>query len=476
MLATGLFFGSILVIAIYNLFVWFSIRDKSYFYYVIYLFCTLLYNANNTGILYEYIGSKAPKLYNFLFPISVYLLVISILKFTNQYLHVKQHSQLFYRFYKILLNLSVLGIIGNTLFNFRVVILTGICLAITSIFWCFVVSIIMVKRKYRPAKIYLLAWSCFLSGALIYALSVLGFFPMNTLIAYAIQIGSSVEAVLLSLGLADKINDLKRQNLLHLEKVVAERTFQLNKSLKTVKKDLSLAQTIQKNILFVNPEISSFIHLAKKYIPRSEVGGDFYDVDKVSPFVYRIFLADATGHGVRAAIMTMAIKGLYDTLKSANLDLSELIEKLNDLYISKYQNLNSFMTAIVVDIDIQKNTLKYVSGGHPAAVLLHDQKITLLKHTGKMIGVFPNSKFASKEIIFAEDARLYIFTDGIFEEFNRNRKDFGEERVHKILLDNSNTSLEQSLEKLFLELELFIGSGEFQDDISILGIERSDAR
>lgn len=257
-----------------------------------------------------------------------------------------------------------------------------------------------------------------------------------------------------------------------LEQLVKDRTSALNKSLSVIKKDLTLAKKIQKSILTVKPALFKELNIHSTYIPMSEVGGDFYDISKVNEHTYRIFQADATGHGVQAAMITMAVKGIFDNIKNFDLETSQIMDIFNNEYMNKYESLNSFMTAVLIDINVQNHTLQYVSAGHPAAVLIKSsQEQMYLKSTGKMIGILKNINYKSAVLDFTLADRLYVFTDGLFEEFNWEKEEFGEEKLYSILAENNHLTFEEVVKKALTGLQQFLEGRELQDDITMLGIE-----
>ena len=339
----------------------------------------------------------------------------------------------------------------------------------------------MVKRRYRPAIFYLVAWTALLIGAIILSLKTVGVLPVNAFTNYAMQVSSALEVVLLSLGLADRINDLKKQNELaqaqiltnqslaidSLEKIAKEKTNKLNQSLKIIQRDLSLAQKIQQNILLKILKITPY------YITMSQVGGDIYQISQLNDSTYRIFLADATGHGVQAAMITMAIQSVYENIKDFDVEISQVMEIFNSEYLYKYKSLNSYVTAILVEIDVKKESPKYVSAGHPPAVLLQNNQIHKLGYTGRMIGLSQNNKYKSSSFSFSKSDRLFIFTDGIFEQFNTRKEEFGEERIISILAENRHLTINETIQVALGELNTFLEGFETQDDITILGVEYS---
>ncbi|MEM7181768.1 MAG: SpoIIE family protein phosphatase [Spirochaetota bacterium] len=263
------------------------------------------------------------------------------------------------------------------------------------------------------------------------------------------------------------INDLNA----NLEQKIADRTKELDQSLKLIKNDLMVAKKIQENTLYTNFSMIEDLLIEIKYLPISEVGGDFYNISKINNITYRIFIADATGHGVQAALITMAIKGIYDSLKHVIMNVETLLEIFNNEFIIRYESLKSLLTAFVIDIDTQNHTIKYTSAGHPAGVLLQDSKLKLLTKTGRMVGVLKDTPYKSFQCSFSPGDRLFLFTDGIFEVFNDKNEEFGEERLHSILLDNGKKSLEDTIKTSFAELQSFQDGSSRADDLTILGIE-----
>ena len=270
--------------------------------------------------------------------------------------------------------------------------------------------------------------------------------------------------------LAVQNKQLEQKNI-ELEEKVNERTKLLNTSLDTIRRDLQIAKKIQESTLTYNLDPSLKLNICTTYIPMSEVGGDFFNISNSFDGIVRILLADATGHGVQAALITMAIRGIYDTIKDTEKELSNVVKLLNKQFIEKYGTLNTFFTGIVLDIDTINNCFRYASFGHPPCIFIKDSKISLLEKTGRMIGINKVSEYKVHEISYAEGSSIFLFTDGIFEQFSENRDEFGEEKVNSILLENINLGLEENFNDLLGKLDVFLEGGEKQDDITLIGIK-----
>lgn len=283
-----------------------------------------------------------------------------------------------------------------------------------------------------------------------------------------IRFGDQIAGVIYNAELFKEAEDAKK--LAEEEKIkVKERTEELNRNLNLLKADLAIAQKIQASSLKSNFNASEELEIVEKYIAMSEVGGDYYSIQKMDESRVRIFLADATGHGVRAALIMMAIQGIYDRINNFNLSTNDILNIFNREFIQKYESLNYFLTCIIVDIDTANQKLIYSSAGNPSGIIKRKNRIDLMPKTGALIGLKNNAKFGTEELDFNKEDKLFLFTDGIYEEFN-GEEEFGEHRVHSIISDFNFVKLSDSINKILEELEKFLGSAERQDDITILGI------
>lgn len=255
-----------------------------------------------------------------------------------------------------------------------------------------------------------------------------------------------------------------------LEENVKQRTSELNKTLAIIQADLLVAKKIQINTLLSDFHLSEELNIFPFYKPMSEVGGDYYSITKISDFNYRIFLSDATGHGVQAALITMAIKGLYDNIKDLPIATNEIMQMFNEDFQNRYGSLKTYLTCILVDINTKEGKLKYTSAGHPSCILVKEDNMFHLSKTGKMIGIKRNLSYNEIEFNFERGNHLFLFTDGAFEEFNSNKEEFGEDRLYSILSKEGGIFPEKRILNLMQELESFLDGVNIQDDITILGI------
>ncbi len=246
----------------------------------------------------------------------------------------------------------------------------------------------------------------------------------------------------------------------------------LNHSFSLIKRDLNTAKKIQERILPGSLEFKNYsLDIYSKYFPMNEVGGDFYDICKVSDNKYRFFLADATGHGVQGALITMLIKVEYEFVKFQIEKPSQLLESLNRDFFRQFKSLNMYYTCILVDIDLEEKLFSYASAGHPDQIFIHKDEIQLLSRTGRMIGLSEDAMYGNQICSFDDRDKFFLFSDGLFEQFDNARNQFGEERLHAILSSRKHKSVSETIEICLDKMYTHLDGAEIQDDITTIGIE-----
>jgi hypothetical protein len=247
---SGIHMGVLIVMMLYNFFVYFSIREKSYLYYVFYILFIGLNQITITGYTFKFLWPNNPSL-NKYFSIFPALGGIFAILFFQNFLHSRDKSPTIHRILSALIiafTLSmVFNLIGLDSVSYRIIDVTGPAAALLAL----VVAIQLSMDGYRPAKFYLVAWSIFLIGIVLYTLRNLNILPYNSFTNYTMQAGTAIEVILLSFALADKINILKKEKeisqaqALHIsmenEKIILEQNAFLEKSVNERTSELQFA-------------------------------------------------------------------------------------------------------------------------------------------------------------------------------------------------------------------------------------------
>ncbi len=220
----GLYYGIMLVMALYNLFIFFSLRDRAYLFYVFYILSFALYQMTANGLAYEYLwpGATWWNRNSTLFLAGVTM--IWAIFFTKDFLSTRTSVPVLDR------ALNWITLAAVALAALSLVISYGIMLKVTLVIVAFFVMFLLLsgfvcmRRGQRSARFYILAWSALLTGVMILILWNVGWLPSRFWSIYSIQFGSVLDVVLLSLALADRINELRTAREQALRAVMAERT------------------------------------------------------------------------------------------------------------------------------------------------------------------------------------------------------------------------------------------------------------
>lgn len=220
----GLIYGMIVVMILYNLFLYFSLQLKSYLYYVFAIFFTIMGQLSISGFSFQYFWPNFPEWNLVSAPFWVSLACIFILIFTRNFLDVDQYLPGFKSILYILIYLNLLVIL--TLFISHYTALNLMLLSTVSTFSSVLtVGFICLKRGARQARFFIVGWLIFLGGVFITILERAVIIPFSIFTEYAGQVTLAIEVVLLSLALADKIN------MMRAEKEQAEKEAQENQEL-----------------------------------------------------------------------------------------------------------------------------------------------------------------------------------------------------------------------------------------------------
>ncbi|OUS07708.1 hypothetical protein A9Q81_01115 [Gammaproteobacteria bacterium 42_54_T18] len=212
-LGLGLYFGIMLVMALYNLFVYVSMRDKTYLYYVTYILGFSFWLFSYYGFSFQYLWPNFPNLGNQSTVVLTCTWTIFMSLFVCSFLDLAQHFPRIDRFMKAFVVLMILTILMSFYGNYSLGILSVIGLGVPACIAGIVAGFLSWKAGYRPARFFLIAWSALLISLVIFCLKISGILPTIWVIERSIQIGSAIEVVLLSLGLADRINTLRKEKI-----------------------------------------------------------------------------------------------------------------------------------------------------------------------------------------------------------------------------------------------------------------------
>jgi len=239
-----------------------------------------------------------------------------------------------------------------------------------------------------------------------------------------------------------------------------------------MEKELSLASQIQKDFLPKENPSSKNFEIAGNNIPCHQVGGDYYDFISIKPSCLGIIVADVSGKGVSASLLMASLRAALHSDIHPQYKLAKMTAKLND-FIHRSSPINSFITFFFCELDKKSGELRYVNAGHnPPLILDKRGKIHRLGSCGLCLGMFPSQVYEVKKVTLNPGDTAILFTDGITESRNKEKKDFEEKGLIKSLRKHSKLSAQKILEKIYEELDSFTSGTDQMDDMTLVIIKR----
>ncbi|MDQ3019332.1 MAG: PP2C family protein-serine/threonine phosphatase [Bacteroidota bacterium] len=243
-----------------------------------------------------------------------------------------------------------------------------------------------------------------------------------------------------------------------------------------IENELKIAREIQ--LALLPTEIPEFCNydLAGMNLPAMQVGGDYYDIIKLTDTKLAIVIADVSGKGTPASLLMANIQSaVHSYLKlyeENSFDLAKVTEKINELI---YENTSAekFITFFWGILDSENNSFQFINAGHNPPLLLKKDKIIQLTEGGFMIGILDFGVTYEVGIVNLEKDDIIVFyTDGVTEAMNKKGDEFGEEKLINVLQENKNQSPEDILENIKNSIVVFTKDTSQYDDITLIVLKK----
>lgn len=196
-----------------------------------------------------------------------------------------------------------------------------------------------------------------------------------------------------------------------------------------LEKDVEIARRIQQHLLAAVPDDLGDLEVAVRFRAADEASGDSYDCIRLDDGRLVVTIADVTGHGVGAALLTHAAQAAMRSYFELIDDVSEVARRLNERLVEGVET-GYFMSILMLVIDSAAGTLHYVNAGHPGLVRIRNGQTEEFEKTGMVMGVVDGQEYPARGPVSVEPGDLILLrTDGIDEVMNPQREVFGTERL-----------------------------------------------
>lgn len=279
---------------------------------------------------------------------------------------------------------------------------------------------------------------------------------------------------------------LRRLNL-ELEQRVAARTMELREKNEQLEADIVLAREFQIALLpgdgsgFPTDATDGVASLKFHHIYQASgaVGGDFFAVFPLSETQVGVAICDVMGHGVRAALVTAILRGLFEEFRPLAADPGAFLIAVNGELSHLLKDTGSvmFATACYLVIDVADRRICYANAGHPWP--LHVCRETAAARSlqpenarpGPALGLVPKAPYRTMEAPFSGGDVLVLFTDGLFEITGPDQEEFGSARLAAAIARHAGAPADRMLAEVITEARDFSPVKRFEDDVCIIGIE-----
>lgn len=251
----------------------------------------------------------------------------------------------------------------------------------------------------------------------------------------------------------------------------------LNYYMQRIDEELRLAARLQQDFLPKQMPQLGNVRFNTLFRPAGYVSGDMYDVMRLDEHHVGFYIADAVGHGMPAALLTMFIKHALQTkeIRGGNYRLlspSESLGQLNESLVDQNLTHATFATALYGMINVRTLQITMACAGHPAPVVLRDEgPLEPLAACGGLLGIFPGETYADFTTQLSPGDRLILYTDGIEIAFCQDLSTGNHEQWREELLSRRHLPTPELLQQFSDAADKASGSVEPKDDLTVLVLD-----
>jgi len=233
-----------------------------------------------------------------------------------------------------------------------------------------------------------------------------------------------------------------------------------------LEQELAIAREIQQALVPQGLRDLPYLEIKGIHLPCHGVGGDYYDVFPLSDESTAVLVADVSGKGLGAALLTTMLQGALSGM-SLGVAPEKVFNHVNH-FLCGHASVGHYATMFFGRIDAE-GMLEYLYGGHPSPLLLHDGKVSELYTEGTFpVGLVNDAEFEATRVQLEPNDVLVLFTDGIVEASNTQKELFGFERLREVTARCAQASIETVMKTILDAVQEFSSGAGQADDLTLL--------
>ena len=275
------------------------------------------------------------------------------------------------------------------------------------------------------------------------------------------------------------------ERVIELERSLAQRNALLEEANKRMTRDLEAAARVQQSLLPSTMPDAAQVRFAWRYRPCDELAGDFLNVFRLGEQHIGMYVADVSGHGVAASLLSVSISRVMTPHASASSLLlkadargdyrvvppGEVAAELNRRFPMEECG-DRYFTIVYGVLNLQSREFRYASAGHPPVVVLRpDQPPETLGVASLAVGWVADVDYDEHTVQLCSGDRVLLYTDGIPEAMSPEMEQLGEGRMLASIEQSRRQPLEESVRSLVRLVEDWCSRTGPKDDVSLLAVE-----
>jgi sigma-B regulation protein RsbU (phosphoserine phosphatase) len=254
--------------------------------------------------------------------------------------------------------------------------------------------------------------------------------------------------------------------------VALEIVFTNERRLLSIETELETARQIQSSILPAGvPELEQ-LRIAASYQPMTGVAGDFYQFVRSDNNHLGVLVADVSGHGIPAALISSMIKVAMQSVTVHADDPAQVLAGLNRILASEAQG--QFASAAYVWIDTENRNALYSAAGHPPLLCWRNTRgeMQRIESNGLLFGVGPDSEYPVCSVPLERSDRFLLYTDGVTETENAAGEAFGDRQLEQVVRKHRLQPAAELSRQVLSELQRWRPAAvNQQDDITLIVVD-----
>ncbi len=250
--------------------------------------------------------------------------------------------------------------------------------------------------------------------------------------------------------------------------------YELNKFHDRISQELDQASKAQQFILPTTFPENKKVKFSALHKPIDVIGGDYYDVIELNEGIYGIMIADVTGHGIPAALLTFMTSFAFKNSVQRHTTTAQVVASTNKKLINKMPR-GAFITMFYAVYDSHTKALRFTQAGHPQGLILRSatKEVIPLATDGKLVGVFKYDKtgFGEKKISMQTGDKLILYTDAIIENRNKQNQMLEISALNDFLIANRSLPISKLFDKIYQFGIDFSGKNAYDDDFTLVGLD-----